>query len=188
MGHILAETIIDLPCLVPLTERHIRVTGASVHLSQEAVMKVRDILFAKGDHVFTVHPHESVQDAVRVLMTHRIGALLVVDAHGAVVGIITERDVLRECLHGADRLDGIAVRDAMTSNLVVGLPDDGLDDAMSAMTRHRVRHLPILNDGQVAGMISIGDVVRAVLDETAYENNFLHDYINGRPREAARRT
>lgn len=146
-------------------------------------MKVREILCAKGDHVFTVFPHETVQDVVRVLMQHRIGALLVVDEHGNVAGIITERDVLRECLHGADRLNCITVRDAMTTNLVVGLPDDRLDDAMEAMTRHRVRHLPILEDGHVAGMISIGDVVRASLDETVHENGFLHDYINGRPRE-----
>jgi CBS domain-containing protein len=147
-------------------------------------MKVRDILFAKGGQVFSVSPHETVQAAVRVLMRHRIGALLVVDAHGNVAGIITERDVLRECLHGADRLEQVTVGDAMTTNLVVGLPDDGLDDAMSAMTRHRVRHLPILDCGNVAGMISIGDVVRASLDETVHENGFLHEYINGRPREA----
>lgn len=147
-------------------------------------MKVREILFSKGDHVFTVFPHESVQDAVRILMKHRIGALLVMDTHGGVAGIITERDVLRECVHGADRLDRITVRDAMTTNLVVGVPEDRLDDAMGAMTRHRVRHLPILENGHVAGMISIGDVVRASLDETVHENGFLHEYINGRPKEA----
>jgi CBS domain-containing protein len=147
-------------------------------------MKVRDILFAKGAQVFTVFPHESVQDVVRVLMAHRIGALLVVDAHGQMAGIITERDVLRECLCGADRLGQIAVSEAMTTDLVVGLPDDTIDHAMSAMTRHRVRHLPILEDGRVAGLISIGDVVRSSLDETVYENGFLHEYIHGRGREA----
>lgn len=146
-------------------------------------MKVRDVLHAKGDRVYTVFPHETVQDVVRVLMAHRIGAALVVDAHGRMAGIITERDVLRECLHGADRLDCVSVQEAMTTNLVVGLPDDDLEAAMGAMTRHRVRHLPILDEGRVAGMISIGDVVRASLDETVYENGFLHEYINGRQRE-----
>ena len=147
-------------------------------------MKVRDILLAKGDQVFTVFPHESVQDVVRVLMAHRIGALLVVDAHGQMAGIITERDVLRECLCGADRLGQITVSEAMTTDLVVGLPDDSVDDAMTAMTRHRVRHLPILDDARVVGLISIGDVVRCSLDETVYENGFLHEYIHGRGREA----
>lgn len=151
-------------------------------------MKVRDILLAKGDRVFTIFPHETVQDVVRVLMAHRIGALLVVDERGRTSGIITERDVLRECLHGAERLDQIPVSSAMTTNLVVGLLDDDLDDAMGAMTRHRVRHLPILDDGRVAGMISIGDVVRSSLDETVYENGFLHEYINGRQRDARHRS
>lgn len=146
-------------------------------------MKVRDVLRAKGTQVFTVFPHESVQDVVRLLMAHRVGAALVIDAHGHMAGIITERDVLRECLHGADRLDRITVREAMTTNLVVGLPDDDIGSAMSVMTRHRVRHLPILEDSRVAGMISIGDLVRASLDETVDENGFLHEYINGRPRE-----
>jgi CBS domain-containing protein len=145
-------------------------------------MKVRDILVTKGDQVYTVFPHQTVQDAVRILMQHRIGALLVMDEHGGVAGIITERDVLRECSMGADRLERIPVQEAMTTNLVVGLPDDGLDDAMGAMTRHRVRHLPILRDGRVVGMISIGDIVRATLEETVHENGLLHDYISGRPQ------
>jgi CBS domain-containing protein len=142
-------------------------------------MKVRDVLQAKGDHVFTVSPYHTMQDVVRVLMAHRIGALLVVD-EGRTVGIVTERDVLRECLDGADRLGLIEVRDAMTRDLVVGCPADDIDHAMSTMTRHRVRHLPIIDDGRVAGLISLGDVVKASLDETAYENGFLREYIQGR--------
>jgi CBS domain-containing protein len=143
-------------------------------------MKVRDILRAKGCQVYTVSPDETVHDVVRVLMAHRIGALLVVDADGLTRGIITERDVLRECLDGADRLDQVFVRHAMTTDLVVGLLDDDLDRTMSAMTQHRIRHLPIMDGGSVAGLISIGDLVKASLDETAYENGFLREYIQGR--------
>lgn len=142
-------------------------------------MRVCDILTAKGDQVFTVSPYHTMQDVVRVLMAHRIGALLVIDSDGRIAGIVTERDVLRECLVGAHRLSSIAVRDAMTRELVVGCPHDSIEDAMAAMTRHRVRHLPIVDDGSVAGMISIGDVVKASLDETCYENGFLRDYIQG---------
>jgi len=143
-------------------------------------MKVRDILHAKGRQVYTVSPDETVHDVVRVLMAHRIGALLVVDGDGLTRGIITERDVLRECLDGADRLDQVQVRHAMTTDLVVGLLDDDLDCTMSAMTQHRIRHLPIMDGGAVAGLISIGDLVKASLDETAYENGFLREYIQGR--------
>lgn len=143
-------------------------------------MKVRDILNAKGDQVFTVSPYQTMQDVVRVLMAHRIGALLVVEEDGRTVGIVTERDVLRECLDGADRLAGIFVRDAMTRDIVVGCPQDDIDEAMGVMTHHRVRHLPIIDEGRVSGMISIGDAVKATLDETAYENGFLKEYIQGR--------
>ena len=90
-------------------------------------MKVRDILAAKGDQVYSVSPHQTMQDVVRVLMAHRIGAALVVDDDGQAVGIVTERDVLRECLDGADRLELIPVRDAMTRDLVIG----------TAVERHR---------------------------------------------------
>jgi CBS domain-containing protein len=145
-----------------------------------ADMKVRDILQAKGRQVYTVSPDETVQDAVRVLMAHRIGALLVVDVEGVTRGIITERDVLRECLDGADRLDCVPIRTAMTTDIVVGLPDDEIDYAMGLMTQHRIRHLPIMDGGRLAGMISIGDAVKVSLDETSYENGFLREYINGR--------
>ena len=143
-------------------------------------MKVRDILSAKGDHVFTVSPFQTMQDVVRVLMAHRIGALLVVDEDGRTAGIVTERDVLRECLDGADRLATIFVRDAMTRELVVGCPEHDLDEALATMTSHRIRHLPIIDQGRIAGLISIGDAVKATLDETAYENGFLREYIQGR--------
>jgi CBS domain-containing protein len=143
-------------------------------------MKVRDILGVKGDQVYSVSPQQTMQDVVRVLMAHRIGAALVVDDDGQTVGIVTERDVLRECLDGADRLERIPVRDAMTRDLIIGTPSNDLDEAMQMMTSHRIRHLPIIDGGQLAGMISIGDVVKATLDETAFENGFLREYIQGR--------
>jgi CBS domain-containing protein len=146
----------------------------------EAVMKVRDVLLTKGRHVYSVCPDDSIQDVVRVLMAHRIGALLVIDADGITRGIVTERDVLRECLDGADRLDDVCVKAAMTTDLVVGLLDDDVDYAMGIMTKHRIRHLPIMDAGRVVGLISIGDAVKATLDETAYENGFLREYIQGR--------
>lgn len=142
-------------------------------------MKVRDVLLAKGEQVFSISPYQTIKDVVRVLMAHRIGALLVVD-EGRTVGIITERDVLRECLDGAERLESILVRDAMTRDLVVGAPDDDVDEVMAQMTEHRVRHLPIIDSGQVAGLISLGDAVKITLDETADENGFLREYIHGR--------
>ena len=100
-------------------------------------------------------------------MQHRIGALLVRDAAGAVAGIISERDILRECLH-------------RSADLVVCEPDDAVDYAMGIVTKNRVRHLPIMDGDRVAGIISIGDLVKAGLDEAAYENRYLEEYIRSR--------
>ena len=113
-------------------------------------------------------------------MAHRIGALLVIDDDGITRGIVTERDVLRECAGGADRLHEIPVGAAMSRELVVGLLDDDIDEAMGAMTRNRIRHLPIMDGGRVAGLVSIGDLVKSCLDEASSENGFLREYIHGR--------
>jgi CBS domain-containing protein len=143
-------------------------------------MKLRDILKLKGSQVYTVAPDQTVQDAVAVLMQHRVGALLVQDAQGHTVGIVTERDVLRECLHRSDQLRQVKVRDAMTKDLIIGLPDDDIDYTMGIMTKNRLRHLPVMDNDRLVGMISIGDVVKACLDETEYENRYLKEYIQAR--------
>lgn len=143
-------------------------------------MRLRDILQAKGHQVFTVRPDQTVQEAVGILMQHRVGGLLVQDDAGNPVGIITERDVLRECLHRSDRLRQIPVREAMTRELIAGLPDDEIGYTMGIMTRNRIRHLPVVDGGRVVGMVSIGDVVNATLDETEYENRYLKEYIQAR--------
>jgi len=144
------------------------------------MMKLRDILRVKGHHVYTVRPDQTVQDAVQILMQHRVGALLVEDAERRAVGIITERDVLRECVDRAAELSHVPVREAMTRDLIIGVPDDEIGYTMGIMTQNRIRHLPVMDGDHVAGMISIGDVVKATLDETEYENRYLKEYIQSR--------
>jgi CBS domain-containing protein len=143
-------------------------------------MKVRDILKVKGSQVYTIGPDQTVLDAVAILMQHRIGALLVRDATGTVSGIISERDVLGECLRRSADLDRIPVREVMTRDLVVCVPDDDVDYAMGIVTKNRVRHLPIMDGDDVAGIISIGDLVKAGLEEAEYENRYLKEYIQSR--------
>jgi len=144
------------------------------------MMKLRDILRVKGHDVYTVRPDQTVQDAVKILMQHRVGALLVEDAERRAVGIITERDVLRECVDRAAELSHVPVREAMTRDLIIGVPDDEIGYTMGIMTQNRIRHLPVMDGDHVAGMISIGDVVKATLDETEYENRYLKEYIQSR--------
>ena len=143
-------------------------------------MKVRDILKVKGSQVYSIGPDQTVLDAVAILMQHRIGALLVRDGTGAVSGIISERDVLRECLHRSADLGRIPVHEVMTRDLVVCEPDDAVDYAMGIVTKNRVRHLPIMDGDGVAGVISIGDLVKAGLEEAEYENRYLKEYIHSR--------
>jgi CBS domain-containing protein len=143
-------------------------------------MTLRDILKIKGSQVHSIPGDQSVLDAVALLVDYRIGALLVRDSKGDAIGIISERDVLRESLHHGAELGRIRVRDVMTRDLIVCVLDDDLEYAMGIVTKNRVRHLPVMDGGRVAGMISIGDLVKANLDEAQYENRYLREYIAGR--------
>ena len=142
-------------------------------------MKVREILAIKGEHVHTIGPDRTVLDAVALLVEHGIGALLVRDA-GGVAGIISERDVLRVSRERSGELGAIRIGDVMTRDLVICVPDDEIDYAMGIVTKNRVRHLPVMDGGRVAGMISIGDLVKARLDAAEYENHYLREYIQAR--------
>jgi CBS domain-containing protein len=142
-------------------------------------MRIRDILRQKGADVVTIEPERTVQEAIRRLVDHGIGALVVTRNHGSVVGIITERDILQESAERSDRLHETRVRDVMTTDVIIGLPDDDLDYVMGIMTKNRIRHLPVLKGEQLAGIISIGDVVNIQLRSTEFENRMLKDYIQG---------
>jgi CBS domain-containing protein len=142
--------------------------------------KVREILRAKGTDVVTVPPDVSVRDAMAVLVKHDIGSVVVTDGD-AVKGILTERDVLRLGADGGDLLDSTGVADAMTpqEDLVIAVPDDDIGYCMQVMTENRVRHLPIMEEGDLRGIVSIGDVVNALRDHAEWENRYLRDYIRG---------
>jgi CBS domain-containing protein len=147
----------------------------------EKAMKLQDILDVKGATVRSISPDATLQDVVRVLMEHRIGSLVVCRPEAAgrdkLVGIITDRDILYACVAGSRPLAEVRVADAMSTNLVTGSPDDEVEFVMGLMTTRRIRHLPVLVEGRLAGMISIGDVVKAQYDRLAVENRFMKDYI-----------
>lgn len=136
-----------------------------------------DILTRKGRAVHTIAPERTIHDVIDVLCRHRVGALLVVEDGGRLLGLISERDVLNELNAHPTEVDRRMVADVMTRELIVGLPDDRVDYAMAVMTERRIRHLPVVVDGAVRGIVSIGDMVKAQLDETAWENLLLHKYI-----------
>lgn len=142
-------------------------------------MTIADILRAKGGTVVTVAPDALVTDAMRVLVRHNIGALVVWD--GTLVGILSERDVLRAGAVDLSRLAHATVGELMTRDVIAGTADMELRDVMDTMTERRIRHLPILRGSELAGMVSIGDVVNAVRRSTEDEVHYLHAYISGAP-------
>lgn len=141
-------------------------------------MKIRDILQKKGADVLTITSDRTVHEAIALLCEHRIGALVVQD-DDEIVGIVSERDILRECGERCESLKQTKVAQIMTKDLIIGVLDDKLTYVMGVMTKNRVRHLPVMEGGELVGIISIGDVVNAHLKETEFENRLLKDYIHG---------
>lgn len=142
-------------------------------------MKIRDLLRAKGSVVITIAPDVPIQEAMRVLVENRIGALVVVDAK--LRGIITERDLLRWGADDIQRLATSRVRDLMTVEVITAAPEAEIDEVMDIMVESRIRHLPIMENGALCGIISIGDVVNALRQSVEVENRYLHAYIEGTP-------
>lgn len=139
-------------------------------------MKVKDVLATKGDQVATIEPAAGVDALVARLAERRIGALVVTD-RDRVVGIVSERDVARGLHeHGAGVLQ-LLVRDLMTHDVRTCTPDDAIRDLARTMTDGRFRHMPVLDDGRLAGIVSIGDIVKKRIDELETEQDQLFDYI-----------
>jgi len=140
-------------------------------------MNVRDILRSKGSAVETAAPSTRVSEALTTLDAKRIGAVVVTGDDRAVLGILSERDVVRALARkGPAALDG-PVADIMTTEVVTCTGGDSVQWLMERMTEGRFRHLPVVEDGTLAGMISIGDVVKARLAEIEAEAESLRDYI-----------
>lgn len=140
-------------------------------------MKVKDILAVKGNRVVTVAKESSVLDAMAIFSANRVGSLLVVDKDNKILGIIGGRDVLMAVINHLDDIKTLTVEKIMTTNLIVGTPDDKVDYIMTVMTENRIRHIPIMEGKELKGLVSIGDVVKSQLKETHVENKYLKDYI-----------
>jgi CBS domain-containing protein len=140
-------------------------------------MFVSDILSAKGGLVFTITPGTTVAEAAQQLATRRIGSLVVLDGTDTVAGIVSERDLVRALArHGAEALD-LEVSEIMTRTVTTCDPDEPIESVMAAMTLGRFRHLPVMRRGELLGLVSIGDVVKARLEEARHETEALKAYI-----------
>ncbi|HEX2437989.1 MAG TPA: CBS domain-containing protein [Methylomirabilota bacterium] len=126
-------------------------------------MNIASILATKGDKVITIHAEQTIREALGVLAHHNIGALVVVDAGRRPIGILSERDVVRAAVKD-EAVFPLLVSQLMTRDLVLGDPGDDLGAVGQTMVRRHIRHLPVVKGGQLVGMISIGDVVKAQRD------------------------
>lgn len=141
-------------------------------------MFVSDILSHKGGLVYTVTPGTTVAQVAQQLATRRVGCVLVMDDQDTIAGIISERDIVRAMAqHGSDAFS-IDVRHVMTKQIVTCDPDDSIDQVMAMMTRGRFRHMPVMRHGELLGLVSIGDVVKACIDEAKHETEQLRAYIS----------
>lgn len=139
---------------------------------------VKDILSSKGHEVWSVTSADSVFDAVKMMAEKGVGALLVMD-DGKLVGIITERDYARKIILEGKSSRNSAVSDVMTRKVLCVTPDREVDECMALMTDKRARHLPVLEHKQVVGVISIGDLVKAMISEQQFLIDQLQQYISG---------
>jgi CBS domain-containing protein len=142
----------------------------------EATMRIADVLRTKGAAVATITPETSVSGLLNELALHNIGAMVVVSADG-VVGIVSERDVVRKLHeHGGDLLK-LPVSEIMTTMVATCTPTDTVDQLTAVMTTKRVRHIPVVENDRLVGIVSIGDIVKQRMEELETEQRALQDYI-----------
>lgn len=141
-------------------------------------MFVKEILHDKGHDVHTIENNVTLMEVVDELVDCRCGSLVVVDRHGKMIGIVTERDILQACAESHTPLAETSLNEAMKErNLATASLTDKVSDLMGVMTERRIRHLPVIEDDELVGLISIGDVVKAQHRELSSENQFLKQYI-----------
>lgn len=141
--------------------------------------RVADILRTKGSAVHSIPSDATVYDAVKAMVAHNVGSLLVTDG-ADVKGILTERDYLREIVLKGRTSRETHVREIMSPEVIVVEPDRTVEDCMAIMTERRIRHLPVVNGGKLVGLVSIGDLVKQRAAEREVEIRYLTDYITGK--------
>ena len=139
-------------------------------------MKIRQILSYKGMNVITIRPEQLIREAVKLLVERRIGALVVVNSDKKPVGILSERDIIRRAAEN-EAVFSETVTDLMTKNIITGIPQDETSSVAATMTQKRIRHLPIVEDGDLVGIVSIGDILKAERDQYRGEIDTLETRI-----------
>ena len=142
-------------------------------------MLVQDVLTLKGDTVWTVRPAQTLLEALDMLTHYQIGALLVLDSEQGIQGILSERDILKQCHRHPQNWTELKVHAVMTKILHTLTRKDTIKEAMEMMTEKRIRHIPVVESGKLFGILSVGDMVKARLKDAEDENSFMRQYLEG---------
>ena len=140
-------------------------------------MDVKECLKRKDRELVTVGPDVTVREAMKLLLSNKISCLPVVAEDQQLIGIISDKDIFRHAFEKPDAFTETAVRDLMSTNVIVGLPEDTLDYIGGVMTKNRIRHIPIIHERSVIGLVSVGDIVSSRLTSVEIENRYLRQFI-----------
>ncbi|MBT8346767.1 MAG: CBS domain-containing protein [Desulfofustis sp.] len=143
-------------------------------------MKAKDILADKGTRVVTIHKDNLLVDVMSHFLVNRVGSLVVVNKHDEIMGIVAPVDVLEAVHKDPISISTMTVREVMSENVIVAGPDESMETLMAIMTENRIRHIPIIDEGRLAGIVSIGDAVKAQLTVHEVQISYLKDYIEGK--------
>ena len=142
-------------------------------------MKVKELLSIKGLECFSIISSDSLHAAAKQMAECNIGALLVMD-RGSLVGIVTERDIVKNAATEGRAMKDVLIKDVMSANLLVVKPGDDLDYVMAIMIQNNIRHLPVIEENGLMGLLSMRDVVRVLVKNLKAENHYLKDFIGGK--------
>ena len=142
-------------------------------------MLVKDVLRAKQREVVTARRETTVQQAMDMLISNKISCLPVLDAKNCLIGILSDKDIFRRVYDDPKGFQSATVGELMTEDVLVGIPDDELSYIAGIMTNNRIRHVPIVEEEQLVGLVSVGDVVKTQMEQVQIENRHLKQYIGG---------
>lgn len=140
-------------------------------------MKIKDILAVKGTRVVTIHEDNLLVDVMSLIFANKIGSLVVVDKYDKILGIVAPNDILKAVHTSPHSISKRVVKEVMTKDVIVATPEDEVEGLMTIMTESRIRHLPVIENGILAGIVSIGDVVKAQITAQDVEIRHLKDYM-----------
>ncbi len=142
-------------------------------------MLVRDVLESKGRRVISIDSETTISDAVAKLVQNNIGSLPVTDSAGSLVGVFSERDVLRVIHNRGEGFGRLRVAEVMTAKPITCSPEDDVNDVMGKMSERHIAKVPVLSEGKLVGVVSVGDVIKVMYDKVHTENQHLISYIHG---------